>query len=97
MRELLRESAKCFANASHPFSTEWLSKHDVTLDECYDLSQAIANAIRVYLDLPKDQRVNLQIKQVVNEADIPKDMKASILAHLQFRQSVAEVVTERKS
>jgi hypothetical protein len=47
--KLLGEASKAFADGRDPFSTEWLSEHDVTLDECQDLSVAISSAIDLLL------------------------------------------------
>jgi hypothetical protein len=47
--ELLREASKAFEDMRDPFSTEWLCEHDVTADECYDLSMAISSAIDLLL------------------------------------------------
>jgi len=47
MQSLLRKAAKEFDRSSNPFSTEWLSKNQVSAGECIDLSQWIGMAILV--------------------------------------------------
>ncbi len=49
-RKLLENAAKCFEEQRSPFAHGELLKHDVTADECIELSQSIADAIRAYLD-----------------------------------------------
>lgn len=45
MNELLDEAAKAFREQTDPFSTEWLIKNEVTADECFALSDWIADCI----------------------------------------------------
>lgn len=47
--ELLAMSADAFAEMRNPFDTESLVQHNVTLDECGDLSDHIAIVLRGYL------------------------------------------------
>lgn len=44
-RKLLAYASVCFKHLTSPFETMHLSKMDVTLDECGDLSDIIANAL----------------------------------------------------
>lgn len=53
MDDLLGEAAEAFADGRDPFSTEWLSDHEVTLDECMALSDRIASVLRGYLAAPR--------------------------------------------
>jgi hypothetical protein len=45
MRELLAYACVCFRNMTSPFETMHLRKMNVTLDECGDLSEKIADVI----------------------------------------------------
>lgn len=46
MKYLLLEAAKCFDEDYSPFNSEWLSKHEVALDECMNLSELIGTIIK---------------------------------------------------
>jgi hypothetical protein len=46
MKFLLLEAAKCYDESYSPFNDEWLSRHNVTLDECMDLSIMIGSIVR---------------------------------------------------
>ncbi len=50
MTRLLIDSAHEFRRASHPFNTDWLSKNEVTADECFTLSVIIADAIEYFIE-----------------------------------------------
>ena len=88
MSQLLREAAKCFDEASSPFSTEWLIENNVSADECIDLSSLIGSAIRVYLEIPKDQRASIVMKQAISEMDIPESMKEDMLLQLKHKETL---------
>lgn len=51
MRYLLEEAADAFADCRSPFETAWLAEHDVSADECFALSEAIAHCIRATVAL----------------------------------------------
>ena len=51
IEELLRAAASTYDEHSDPFNTQWLVDHDVTLDECMELSEQIATSIRVWLGM----------------------------------------------
>lgn len=42
---LLEKASEAFADARNPFETSFLTEHNVTLDECMDLSLAVSAAI----------------------------------------------------
>ena len=48
MDDLLAAAAQRFDDGGSPFEHDWLSRHNVTLEECYVLSEQIALAIKVY-------------------------------------------------
>lgn len=91
MTQLLLDAAKCFDDLSSPFDGQWLADHDVTLDECGDLSEAIAGAIKLYLYLPKDERLTLELKRAISESDVPEDVKRYMNAQIDFQQSLKRV------
>ncbi len=94
LRSLLRDAAKCFEEASSPFSTEWLSENHVTADECIDLSNLIATAIQVYLALPKNVRMEYTLKSTVESLDISEDMKKDLmlsLDHVRVTQALKDL------
>ena len=49
MKHLLQEASRAYEEDRDPFSHEWLVEHQVTGDECYDLSKAISVAIDMLL------------------------------------------------
>jgi hypothetical protein len=44
---LLREAAVALDEGTDPFSTNWLSEHDVTFDQCMSLAQQLAIGARI--------------------------------------------------
>ena len=48
MNDLLTAAAKRYDDGGNPFGPEWLAEYSVTLDECLELAQQVALAIRVY-------------------------------------------------
>lgn len=46
IKTLLIEASKCFDEGYSPFNSDWLSEHEVTLDECVALSSMIGMVIR---------------------------------------------------
>jgi hypothetical protein len=91
MTRLLLDAAKCFDELSSPFAAEWLADHDVTLDECGDLSELIASAVKLYVALPDDERFAMEVKRIINESDMPDDSKREMNAQVDFRQSLKRV------
>ena len=67
MNELLHAAAVEFEHMSSPFAGDWLSDHDVTLNECGDLSESIANAIRVYLETSTRERTRILAMSLFRE------------------------------
>lgn len=62
---LLRAAADAFDDLRSPFDRDWLVEHDVTLDECGDLSENVATAIRVWLSLTPQQRAYYTVKEAM--------------------------------
>lgn len=49
--DLIRLAADAMDKGEDPFHISFLTEHGVTLDEAYDLSDALAEAARLYLHL----------------------------------------------
>jgi hypothetical protein len=45
--ELLRKAAEALNDGRDPLTNPFLSEHDVTLDECYDLASHLALGARI--------------------------------------------------
>jgi hypothetical protein len=45
--ELLRAAADALDGGTDPFSTGWLSEHDVSLDQCLNLAKQLAIGARI--------------------------------------------------
>jgi hypothetical protein len=45
--ELLREAADALDEGTDPFSTGWLSEHEVTFDQCMNLAKQLAIGARI--------------------------------------------------
>lgn len=54
MLDLLEKAADAFVRNGNPFEVEWLTLHDVTLQECVDLSELIGKVLEKYV---YDQKV----------------------------------------
>lgn len=50
-KELLLEASKCFIYGYSPFCGSWLSEHEVTLDECIDLSEMIGTVLLGFVEV----------------------------------------------
>jgi hypothetical protein len=44
---LLREAADALDEGTDPFSTGWLSEHEVTMDQCMNLAKQLAIGARI--------------------------------------------------
>ena len=49
MLELLEKAADAFIRNTNPFDVEWMTQHDVTLQECVDLSEFIGRVLDDYV------------------------------------------------
>ena len=49
MLELLEKAADAFIRNTNPFDVEWMTQHDVTLQECVDLSELIGGVLESYM------------------------------------------------
>ena len=75
--QLMLEAAQQFDKMSSPFEADWLAQHGVSLNECGDLSEDVARAIRIYLRLPKAERTALALQDAMKESGMPDDLAAS--------------------
>ena len=49
MLDLLEKAADAFVRNINPFESEWLSLHEVTLEECVNLSELIGRVLENYV------------------------------------------------
>lgn len=49
MLELLEKAADAFVRNGNPFEVDWLSQHDVSVQECVDLSEWIGRVLEEYV------------------------------------------------
>ena len=49
MLELLEIAANAFIRNTNPFDVEWMTQHDVNLEECVDLSELIGVVLVSYV------------------------------------------------
>lgn len=57
-KELLALAADAMDKGEDPFHISFLSEHEVTLDEVYDMSETIAQAMRIWLLLNEPQHID---------------------------------------
>lgn len=58
---LLIDAAREFDRLTTPFRSDWLSEHEVTLDECGDLSEMIGMICRGYAKAPVEAQAALLV------------------------------------
>ena len=66
--ELMQAAAECMERGNNPFLNPFLTDQHVTLDECFDLSDDMARAVRIYLRMDKNERTALSI-EAIGDAD----------------------------
>lgn len=49
MDDLMHGAAECFRDGTSPFNSDWLSERGVSLDECQEMQEEIANAIDAHV------------------------------------------------
>jgi len=87
--ELMKNASKCFREERNPFDHSELAAHQVTLDECFDLSAGVANAIDYYLK-HRNEAVDERIIEEVREAVGP-DFAKEFEARLKFDRTLIEI------
>ena len=79
MRDLVLAAAAEFERGADPFHVDWLSRHEVTLHECYTLSERIAAILKGYACAPeKTQQVVLLCGIVKDETLDPRYIEAAV-------------------
>lgn len=58
MMELLEKTADAFEVQRDPFSVEWITQNNVTVQECVDLSELIGKILRDYWISHKEEGGN---------------------------------------
>lgn len=94
--QLLDAAAAAFEDCRDPFSHDWLAEHNVTLDECGDLSGVISTIIYGYLETPPDERGALQLRGACRGAGMPKEVTAGAVASLELRRLTRKLEESRK-
>jgi hypothetical protein len=79
--ELLQEAAKAFEDGRDPFSTSWLSEHEVTGQECFEMGQSIAAIIKGYLASPPGSQVAFIARGIFKEAGFDEAANNAMLYH----------------
>ncbi len=79
MVHLLNVAADKFDEMSNPFDRSVLIEHDVTLDECHDLSTGIANIIRCYISAPPEIRAKMITAYAIKEMGGDVDACMSVI------------------
>lgn len=64
MKFLLLEASKCFDDGYSPFNDEWLSEHNVTVDECAQLSVLIGMVLSGVALADKETQAKVVIASV---------------------------------
>jgi len=67
MTELLEVAADKLDDLSNPFDGSVLREHNITLEECYDLSTGIATIIRCYLASPLELRAKMAVSYAIHK------------------------------
>lgn len=103
-RELLRAAAEAFEDG-RGIGRDLLVGHGVTFEECGDLLDDIANAVRVYLRLDPDERVALSLEALGDRGpelapvikQVAKDVRLARLPGRAGREAQAEREEDRKT
>ena len=91
--QLLAWAAECFDKLASPFDGSWLSEHQVTLNECADLSEDVARAIRLYLKVPKAERTARALQDAMEEVGFPSDIAKNAADSLRARTLTHQLKT----
>lgn len=67
MKKLLLEAALCFDNGYSPFNNDWLSKNEVTLEECMSLSDLIGTIIRGVALCDKNTQATVMLQSILDK------------------------------
>lgn len=83
---LLRKAAEAFGEGIDPFNSDWLTDHQVTADECIDLSSNLGVVVLGYLALPDDVKQRTHLMGAAIAAGVPLDVVEAADDHLRLRQ-----------
>ena len=83
--QLIKAAAEAFGDGRDPFVHEWLLEHEVTADECMDLSSVIGTILHGYLASPKQVKHLVVLRGAVTSAGMPKDVVESVVASQELR------------
>lgn len=91
-RDLLLKAANALGEGIDPFSHGWLSENEVTLDECYGLSETIAVIIKGSLALKREDRIKLlALGAVYGEPGVDIEVFRSSIEMQQATKKLAEL------
>ena len=90
-KELLTAAAGAFAETRSPFENAWLVEHEVTLDECVNLSDEIARAIRIYVNAPDDVRLRNSFRDTMVESGVHAEVVEHAMDGLRMKQIVSKL------
>ena len=94
VKELALVFSGYFERASNPFSSEVLLEHNVTADECFSISNYIAEAIRFYSNMPDPK---IAAKGLVLQKLLLENRGTSVedrLRVIEFDLTLAETILE---
>ncbi len=83
--QLIKAAAIAFDNGSDPFVHEWLLEHEVTADECMDLSSVIGTILQGYLVSPEEVKLSLGFRGAAAASGMPLDVVEAAVASLEMR------------
>ncbi len=78
MTQLLEMAADKFDDMTNPFDRSVLIEHNITLDECGDLSEGIASIIRMYLASPPELRAKMAVSYAIHRIHGEKGVDAAM-------------------
>ena len=94
LAELLENAAKCFREVRSPFDTSELLDQNVSLDEVYDLSLSLAEAVEFYLNHKKQAGEEAAI-QVVKE-ELGEEAARVFGLEMKFNRNLRAVTQKTK-
>ncbi|KKL03736.1 hypothetical protein LCGC14_2623110 [marine sediment metagenome] len=83
--QLIKAAAVAFDNGCSPFVHEWLLEHEVTADECMELSSVIGTILQGYLVSPKEVKLSLGFRGAVAAAGMPSEVIEAAVASLEMK------------
>lgn len=68
-QKLLRGMARDLQNGTPPFNERFLTKHQVTFDECLTMSEMAGNILAGYLMLPEEMQLAVITQSAFNDSE----------------------------